>query len=378
MEIHSPNNYYGHGYIIKEYAKFPLYIPLPVVIHHGWYSPAPKHNLYSSSNPQEVWVWSKRIADEYKARGRKNIRIIGAPIIYVSKKLRKRKRRKGTIAFPAHSAGTVDVVGNFEEYALQLKSLPKEFHPITVCLSYFDFKKGYDEVYKRLGFNVISNGKVSSHKFLFNFIENVSKYKYATSNKIGTSDMYSIYFGLKYFYYGSPFDGYNHSNPHLPRGMLKWKPSSYRKELMKEWSINNIDKSQNQINIVKSALGERYKKTPFEMQRLINSLFLKHLRRLNKRKTIWLIDKIYNDQSYRKKNGGLFEALEGFDFIWRMEKFLNKKMKEKYISGAYFHMAEIYKKIRKKRLAALYYKKCLQNNASHSKAYKRLIVLNKG
>ena len=223
MEVENINKYYGFNKIIKKYIHYNSILPLPATLQHGW-GMYKNYNIYElSTSLPEVWVWSKRVADEFKKiKHNKIIRIIGSPILYLSSRKLSNKNiiKRGTIVFPQHCSVSQDSIGDFEKYAYQLSQLPKIYFPITVCLYFIDIEKGYDKYYRKYNFNIISNGKTTTGNFLANFIKNTASYKYATSNSISTACFYSIYLGLRYFHYGDKFKIYNHSNNFRKKGII--------------------------------------------------------------------------------------------------------------------------------------------------------------
>ena len=77
---------------------------------------------------------------------------------------------KGTIAFPAHSTHHIDVVVNWNEYIDELLNLPKECHPVAVCLYFLDVQKmrdgkPFDQPFESSGREIFENG----YKFRMNF-----------------------------------------------------------------------------------------------------------------------------------------------------------------------------------------------------------------
>jgi len=379
MEIQGGNLFYGHTNIIREYTAYSSILPLPIGIQHGWLPLASKDDADVDSILPELWVWSDRIKKEYDTLGlNKNIRVIGAPIIYIECEQNEGKEKKGTIAFPGHSSHCVDIIGDYEKYAEQLAGLSEEFHPITICLYYLDIAKGYSNVFERKGFKVVSNGDMLAKEFLYNFIDNVGKCKYATTNEISSACLYASYLGLKVFYYGLQFDYFNNSDPHHPNGYVYVYKEALIKELKEKWSFKNIGQYEQQREFAKKELGVEHKKSPEELKdilKLYNKKIGVYFKRLSLKIKEKRLSQFYDECSEFKRAGKNEESLAGFDFLVKeLANSISLEQKEKYIGGAYFHIGEIYLKKGDLKRAEQAFKNCLNYNKEHKKAVDYLQV----
>lgn len=208
VETYLDTESYGSNLIIKEYCNFPKYLPLPCHMEHGW-TALPQALVTDLSIAKEkglMLVYSKRREKAWKKASKIPVIISGPPFVLYRKKhaIKKDANAKGTIVFPSHSTLFIESQFDIDGYCQELKKLPKEFHPITICLLYPDIKKGRDKVYVKNGFNVVSAGKKvrGSIDFVKNFYNILSKFKYATSNEIGTYTFYSTELGLPFFLTG--------------------------------------------------------------------------------------------------------------------------------------------------------------------------------
>ncbi|MFW6296278.1 MAG: hypothetical protein ACOC04_03700 [Halothece sp.] len=127
-EIYPSVTFYSINAIIKKYSGFPLQLPLPVHIQHGWTSIV--YELYAKEKVSENWYWSQWLEEKYKEKY-KNIktRTVGSPFLYLLKLVNyqelSKSKRKGSIVFPCHSSKAVQVDCDFEEYASRLEKLPE-------------------------------------------------------------------------------------------------------------------------------------------------------------------------------------------------------------------------------------------------------------
>jgi len=197
---------YGINWIIKEYAKFPKYLPLPCHMEHGW---TPIENALKSdlvSNKPLMLVFSKRRAEAWKKKSQISVEIMGSPFIHFKNMhhVTKQKDAKGTVVFPSHS--TYDLISQFsvEQYCQELKNLPVKFQPVTICLFWLDFIEKKADIYRKNGFKVVSAGHKFSIglDFVKNFYKILSSHKYASSNEVGSYTFYAIDLGLPFFLTG--------------------------------------------------------------------------------------------------------------------------------------------------------------------------------
>ncbi len=134
--------------------------------------------------------------------------VIGSPFVHYrkSRKIEKDAAAAGTIAFPAHSTQLTETVFDIDAYCKQLLSLPEEYHPITICIHFYDIARKRDEIYKKYGFNIVTAGPpiVPGFEFVEKFYEILKKHKYATSNLMGTYSFYAVEMGIPFFIYGEP------------------------------------------------------------------------------------------------------------------------------------------------------------------------------
>jgi tetratricopeptide (TPR) repeat protein len=132
--------------------------------------------------------------------------ILGAPFVHYRKLMQIEKdiAANGTVAFPAHSTDLMDAVFDIDGYCKLLKSLPVEFHPITICLHADDLARKKDEIYKKYGFNIVTAGPkyVPGFEFVQKFYEILRSHKYATSNQIGSYSFYAVEMNIPFFILG--------------------------------------------------------------------------------------------------------------------------------------------------------------------------------
>ena len=276
-ELYGGVTYYGIGQIIRKYAKFPAFIPLPVAIQHGWTIFPVQHDArYDAS---ENWYWSNQIEQKYQEKFTGlNTRVVGAPFLYLLKIINYSElpssQRKGSIIFPSHSSALVGMECDFNKYADMLCDLPDEYKPITVCIYYLDQDKGLDKPFLDRGFEVVTNGRnLYETNFLKNYVFNTQTKKYAFSNQMTSALLFASAMGLKSFFYGPPFatkstdtnyQGINYTKHHR-----QWES-----EYSKFFAFPNCNLEAQQ-KLVARELGKEQMLLPSQMKSLLWRLVLK-------------------------------------------------------------------------------------------------------
>lgn len=198
---------YGFSHIIRKYAHFPWYLPLPAQIEHGWtiYTEALKSDL--STNKPLMLVFSRRRAKAWVKRSDIPVAIMGSPFIHYKNinRISKQKNAKGTVVFISHSTFDIKCEFDISGFCEELKKLPKKYKPVTICLFYLDFIDKKTDVYRKMGFEVTCAGPkfVNSLDFPRRFYEILSSHKYATSNAIGSYAFYAVDLEIPFFLTGS-------------------------------------------------------------------------------------------------------------------------------------------------------------------------------
>lgn len=195
---------YGFHSIIKEYSRFPKYLPLPCHMEHGWTSMSEALPSDLKNNKKVMFVYSKRRAIAWQKSSDKEVFIMGSPFVLYRKmnKIYQAKDARGTIAFPSHSTKELRADFDIKKYCQVLKKIPKDYQPVTMCLHYLDISRGIDLLYKREGFDTITAGDKNNINFAKNFYNILRKHKYATSNEIGSYTFYAVEMGLPFFILG--------------------------------------------------------------------------------------------------------------------------------------------------------------------------------
>lgn len=195
---------YSLNKIIRLLTGFPADMPLPCRYEHGHtpFDDKPINDLRTKK--RLMLVYNKRRLAVWQKYSKKKALIIGSPFVQYRRlmKIERVAQPQGTIAFPFHSAASVEGVFDRQEYCRSLKELPSEFHPIKVCVHEHDVHRGYDSIFRDNGFEVVTAGVRESEQFVDNFYELLRQCKYATSNAFGSYIFYAVEMGVPFFIYG--------------------------------------------------------------------------------------------------------------------------------------------------------------------------------
>ncbi len=191
---------YGFDRLVKRHLSWPTWLPLAVEIHHGWYPRNAPRPGDLKKNVPAILVFNARQADAWKTQSSKPVHILGAPFIHYRRAmgLEVSETARGTVVFPVHSGTVVEAQFDILAYCAELKNLPADRHPISICLHEDDIKKGRQNAYLEQGFNVYCSGARRGEDFAQNFYEILRRHKYSSSNGLGSYVLYSVEMGIPF------------------------------------------------------------------------------------------------------------------------------------------------------------------------------------
>lgn len=223
--IYWPMELYSHGKMIRRFACFPSFFPL---IAYGVHSSGTRGNHQVAKHELETtapvfFAFSKKTVEKYKKKtGKASYCMISPAVFYRRhKSIEQVKNHKGTIAFFSHSTPSIDMLDSVLPYIEKLKELPKNYHPVTVCLHMHDINKGEHTLFQKHGFTVVTAGNTSSYSFIDNFYSLLQQFSYSTSSMIGAYTGLSIEMDIPFFTYGSLPRYENKKDLNLPYGEYK-------------------------------------------------------------------------------------------------------------------------------------------------------------
>jgi hypothetical protein len=215
-------NIYGFGKWIRRYGYYPPFLPLCIYTDHGLGSedmeePTPQE--LASSAPAQFYHSDNKVFN-WKKISKKPCYTLYSPFVFARKSIGARydKDGKGTIYFVAHSTPFIEERNPVEKYHSEIQALPETFHPIAICLHIHDIRKGLDEKYRNLGYEVVTAGDYADVRFTEKFYALLKGRKYALSNEFGSYGYYVTEMGMPFGLYGSYPDWFNHFDENLPKG----------------------------------------------------------------------------------------------------------------------------------------------------------------
>ena len=212
---------YSFGKYLRKYAYYPSFFPLTVYSDHSGpnLSDEPyKHEL--ECDAPIFLTHSKEKSKNYIKKTGKKSCVIKSPSVYcrITNKLEQANNARGTIAFPVHTLPNYTEIFDAKKYIKDLKNLPKEFHPIAVCMHMHDVNKGRHKLFIEENIPVFTAGNNSDQRFSERLYSILKEFKYSTSNNLGTITFLSIEMNIPFFIYGTNQIEINHSDENIPIG----------------------------------------------------------------------------------------------------------------------------------------------------------------
>lgn len=266
---------YGINLILKEYARFPRYLPLPCHMEHGWTPIAEALVSDLKTNQPLMMVFSQRRAKAWKRVSQIPVAIMGSPFTLYKEvhRINQRPDALGTVAFPSHSTYDLKSQFNIKRYCQELKHLPKEFQPVTICLFWLDFINQKANLYRQQGFKVVTagSGLTNSLSFVKNHYQILSSHRYSTSNEVGTYAFHSIDLGIPFFMTGKEQPVLLNVGGDVNVGKdVRLKDFNLGQKVVKLFSTGPVQKiSEEQRHFVADEIGAGYHLSREEMRVLL-------------------------------------------------------------------------------------------------------------
>ena len=197
---------YGFGKYIRQYGFYPKDWPLFVFTDHSGPHTINKLNKFElSHNATVTLMHDPQIVKKYKKKTKKNCHVLYSPFVFYRRKNKifKTAVSAGTIAYPAHSIPTLKETSDILIYINELKNLPEKLKPVSISLHYYDLKRGMHLKFLDHGYRVFTAGNPLDYKYTERFFELLRRFKYATSNFIGSYMFYAVEMGIPFFRYGT-------------------------------------------------------------------------------------------------------------------------------------------------------------------------------
>lgn len=195
---------YGFGKHIRKYCYYPLRLPLCISTDHGVATEGTILLSEITCDAPVQFYHDRETVRKWNQTFKKPCFTLFSPFVFYrrSNNVIQSPDAKGTLAFPAHTTSVIDDISDIKEYINDLKALPLEFHPISICLHYNDVIKGQHNAFLKHNFRVFTAGSPDDYRFTENFYAILSKFKYTTSNLMMSCLYYSVEMGTPHFLYG--------------------------------------------------------------------------------------------------------------------------------------------------------------------------------
>lgn len=193
-EMFNPNTWYGGAAILKNYANWR--IPLPLVVPHGIvFSSTFKWEAEIESGLPAVYCFPDFRANSYAESGKLKVVKGASPWAYLLKMMPRKRERKGTVVFPAHSTHHVKVIADDKKYAKYLAGLSPKLKPIRVCLYWRDIELGRHQPFSERGFDIVTAGHMYRENFLERLYFILMNCEYVMTPELGSHIFYATAMG---------------------------------------------------------------------------------------------------------------------------------------------------------------------------------------
>jgi hypothetical protein len=280
FERYPPNDNYGFAHAMKTYAGYPVRESINATFPHGIYMQDrvvpvselnAKYKTHLNFPPSNMAAWKK-------AAKNKKIVPFASPIHYILKQFVNevsKSDRKGTLFVPSHSSDSIYAKFDRESVVKELRDLPEEFHPITLCVHWSDVKRGQHLEFKKLGFDVVCAGHLTDYRFVFRWLHLASQFKLLAGCGISSSLFYSTLLGIPYYLteedveyqVSTNFEQFNKKgNANSPQGLKKIQ------SIKSLFSSPSTEVSQEQLDLVSFYTNKSLTKSPSNLLKLFQSL----------------------------------------------------------------------------------------------------------
>tara|TARA_B100000131_G_C18076047_1_gene596394 strand:- start:403 stop:1272 length:870 start_codon:yes stop_codon:yes gene_type:complete len=268
------NLYYGHYSILKQYSGTFFPYKINGELQHGW---APHSGITSlelgskdkSIKSNRYYVFNSNNKKISINGGYNNVIRIGAPFLYIKdpKQFYSPIIKNSLILFPTHTheyAGFKDPIQVYKQYLDELKKISHQFSLISVSLGWIEFNDSkIIKIFEDEGISVVSMGpRDNNPSFLINFVKEVSKYDYVSSDRLSSAVFYSLYMEKKVFLYSSLITDSN-----------TWQTNkndmqnNFNNKLYPQLMWENFD-HKSHYYIAEEELGVKFKRSPKELRKI--------------------------------------------------------------------------------------------------------------
>lgn len=195
------NNWYSHKKILNDYtiSKIKNFI---ASVQHGSITVTYDSLFGKIFFPFfNYLVWNKKAYSVCKKNGFNNVKIVGAPFIYLNEimKSKKFKIKKNTyFVFVPHSAESL--LGPFHHEKFIKFAKKKYKGSIKACFFYKDINIKLIKLYKKNNIKIFSCGKRNNKKYLFSLFEQLKIHQNIIITELGSPLFYSLFLNKKTYF----------------------------------------------------------------------------------------------------------------------------------------------------------------------------------
>lgn len=269
---------YGTGQGIREYGFYPKWLPLYVFTDHGVSRDVSICHVELEHDAEAMFYHSKDSVEEFKKLSKIPSYCYYSPLAFYRKnhRIKQDKNAKGTLAFPQHSMASTTI--DLDKYIEQLKSLPEDFQPVSICLHKDDIESGLYKKFLDAGFDLYTAGHPFDSNYGKRFYNNLKKFKYATSNSAGSYLFYAVEMDIPFFIYGEKvyFKNYTNENNEVIENYISCN-KNYKKTYDMFSGISE-EITPEQKEYVEKMLGMHDGISRWEMYKILYSSYFKRKR----------------------------------------------------------------------------------------------------
>ncbi len=271
---------YGHNFLIRDHTGYPPWLFLPCHSDHGIMMKGEVLETDLKTNKPLMLVNARYTYDLWKEKSAIPAVLSGSVFVHFRRKhgIEKERDARGTVAFPSHTTASIDTHFDIEKYCEELKSLPHNFQPVTVCVHWSCMKKGRDSLYRNAGLDVTCAGHYREKRFAESFYNILKRHKYSTSNLIGSYAFYSVEMDIPFFLLGEdPTFTSSGEDINVPKGDYTTEFIPGLEIVRKAFSTGPVRKTtREQRELVEEATGINDCVPPEELKRVLLETFKKH------------------------------------------------------------------------------------------------------
>ncbi len=262
-----PIEAYSMGRCLREYTGYPEWMTLYAYSSHGVTYGSTGYPHEMNKKARAMFVFNEEHQEIYRKRSSKPCYVITMPFVWYRrhKGYNQMADARGSLAFPAHSDAQSRAEFNIDEYIDSFAALPGDFHPVCVSLHMNDIHRGYHRKFLERGIPVYTAGHYEDIRFVDRFYRLLCRFKYTTSNCMGSYAYYSTEMGIPFSLVGkNDVVWVNESDPGLGQGEVFSSFCSdyygndmgtyYRKEMAVFSGLNTVI-SERQKDFVRHVMG---------------------------------------------------------------------------------------------------------------------------